>query len=216
MKNKSNTNMVRRYCNWHKGEFFDVCQVHWLYFRKYPLNIFRKYVSRLVEEGILQPVSKGFYFIGDCLPENLDDRIMRHFTEGHIIHSGDSLLYELGIIKDKPKVETLRCSYPSCNRNIRNFYFKTNGPYVIQDHKNILELIDLVSMEKKIDDDDMFNYLSAVGEYVKKYSDKDLWGIKVEYNRIVYSNLANLLDSLHISNRVREWYESQHEVSTPK
>lgn len=58
MKNKSTTNLLRHYCNLHKGEMFDVHDVS-IHFKNVPISSFRKYVSRLVEEGILTPISKS-------------------------------------------------------------------------------------------------------------------------------------------------------------
>lgn len=64
MKNKSTTNLLRHYCNMHKNEIFDVYNVS-CHFKDVPNSSLRKYVSRLVEEGILLPISKGVYFIGN-------------------------------------------------------------------------------------------------------------------------------------------------------
>ena len=39
---------------------------------------------------------------------------------------------------------------------------------------------------------------------------------KIDYPRVVYSKLAILLEPLHKSNEVKQWYENQIEISDKK
>ena len=76
MNNKSDTNSIRHYCALHKQMIFDVSEVK----DKFPVvsdSNFRKYVSRLVEERVLTVISKGIYFIGDELPDNLEKLLQK-------------------------------------------------------------------------------------------------------------------------------------------
>ena len=80
MNNKSDTNSIRHYCVLHKQMIFDVSEVK----DKFPLvsdSNFRKYVSRLVEERVLTVISKGIYFIGDELPDNLEKLLLDHYFD---------------------------------------------------------------------------------------------------------------------------------------
>ena len=81
MKNKSDTNLLRHYCNLNKGSFLDVGSVHYEHFRDISESVFRKYVSRLSKEGMIQPVSKGLFYIGYELPDDLDNRIKQSTKE---------------------------------------------------------------------------------------------------------------------------------------
>jgi hypothetical protein len=44
MKNKSDTNLIRHYCNLHSGSFLDVGRVHDDHFKDLSESVFRKYV----------------------------------------------------------------------------------------------------------------------------------------------------------------------------
>ena len=50
MKNKSDTNLLRHYCNLHSGSFLDVGRVHDEHFKDLSESVFRKYVSRLTND----------------------------------------------------------------------------------------------------------------------------------------------------------------------
>ena len=207
MKNKSDTNLLRYYCNCHKEELFDVDEVHNGHFKELSPNTFRKYVSRLVEEHKLQPISKGLYFIGQEIPNNIDELILRYFCKYKKVHFGNSLLYELNIISDKPEFEEIRCSKGLGNRHVRGFYLKPLTFSEILAPRYLLELVELISLENTISEDNEFAYMTAIGDRVKQYRDSDLSHLSIEYRRIVYIKLANLLSSLHISNTVMQWYE---------
>lgn len=102
MKNKSDTNLLRHYCNCHRDSFLDDGRVHDEHIKDISESLFRKYVSRLTEEGMLQPVSKGIIYIGYSISDNLDSKICSFFGARNI-HFGDYLLYGLGIIDKKPE-----------------------------------------------------------------------------------------------------------------
>ena len=206
MKNKSDTNMLRHYCNLHRGKIFDMARVNKQEFPNYPDNVFRKYVSRLVIEGYLLPIDRGIYFIGNELPTNIDEMILRHHGASNRIHYGNSLLFEVGIIDEKPEFEEVFCMASFKNRRVRNFAFKGLQTFLDDAPKYLVELIELISLQNDIPEDNEFIYFSELKERLLKYKDEDLNRIKPVYRRIVYVRLANLLDQLHISNKVKSWY----------
>ena len=212
MKNKSDTNLLRHYCNLNKGSFLDVGSVHYEHFRDISESVFRKYVSRLSKEGMIQPVSKGLFYIGRQLPEDLDSRILTFFNAKNI-HFGESLLFELGIIETKPEYECLRCFYGNKNRHVRGFYFWpirfTSGLAP----KYLFELFDLIDQFEKIPEESMAKYLEEVGTRLSKLNEFDLKHMDVEYKRGVYSKLDNMLKSLHKSTEVMQWYERRKRIS---
>lgn len=67
-------------------------------------SAFRKFVSRLVEEGILTPASKGVYVIGSNLSQEDIYRIVKkHYIYPFDRPLNESLSYELGIIEKNQK-----------------------------------------------------------------------------------------------------------------
>lgn len=71
MKNKFDTNLLRHYCNCHRNSFLYVGRVHDEHIKDISESVFRKYVSRLTEEEMLQPVSKGLLYISYSISDNL-------------------------------------------------------------------------------------------------------------------------------------------------
>lgn len=59
------TKLVREYCKNNSGAVFDVSKLKDTEFAEVPYKTLLKILNRLEEEGLLKPVSKGVYFIGE-------------------------------------------------------------------------------------------------------------------------------------------------------
>ena len=59
------TKLVREYCKNNSGAIFDVSKLKDTEFAEVPYKTLLKILNRLEEEGLLKPVSKGVYFIGE-------------------------------------------------------------------------------------------------------------------------------------------------------
>lgn len=75
------TKFVREYCKNNSGAFFDVSKLKDAEFSEVPYKTLLKILNRLEEEGLLKPISKGVYFIGEkpmdeelIFDEYVDDR----------------------------------------------------------------------------------------------------------------------------------------------
>lgn len=214
MKNKSDTNLVRHYCSKNENEIFDVTFMQ-NHFRDIPNSNLRKYVSRLVEEGILTPISKGVYFIGaNPTDEEIDLAIKRYYFRFDCRPIKETLLYKLGIIEKEPEVKTYFIYWNIGNKKVLNYQFieSKNKEYLWGNNK--LQLLDLIACEKIISDDDYPKYTFELMRMAEKYnSSKEDCDHYIEYPRWVYLRLANLLDVMHISNRVMQDYDNNIEAS---
>lgn len=214
MKNKSDTNLVRHYCSKNENEIFDVpfMQNH---FRDITNSNLRKYVSRLVEERILTPISKGVYYIGaNPTDEEVDRAIRRCYLRIDCRPIKETLLYKLGIIEKEPEVKTYFKYWPFGNKKVFNYQFieSKNTEYLWGNNK--LQLLDLIACEKMISDDDFPKYTFELMRMAEKYNaSKEDCDRHIEYPRWVYLRLANLLDVMHISNRVMQDYDNKIEAS---
>ena len=81
---QSVTETLRKYCSEHKGEIFDVGFLHSKFFNHIGESSFRKFVSRIADEGLLVPVGKGIYNFGKLAVSG---------TFGVLYEVGDELLY---------------------------------------------------------------------------------------------------------------------------
>ena len=80
MKSHSDINLIRHYCNIKHIEIFDASYHYQKEFSHLSESVFRKYMSRLVEEGFLQYVAKGIYYVGWKMPEDIDKKIELYFS----------------------------------------------------------------------------------------------------------------------------------------
>ena len=223
MKSHSDINLIRHYCNIKHIEIFDASYHYQKEFSHLSESVFRKYMSRLVEEGFLQYVAKGIYYVGWKMPDDIDKKIEQYFlSDGHNkgIFGGKALLYKLGIIDEKPETIEILSPVVTKNRNIRNYYVKPLNSRV--DDTNTIELLELLSISIKndLDEDSQEQLIMAIGERLLKYkglTNSPMVGVyKIDYPRVVYSKLAILLEPLHKSNEVKQWYENQIEISDKK
>lgn len=223
MKSHSDINLIRHYCNINHIEIFDSSYHYQKEFSHLSESVFRKYMSRLVEEGFLQYVAKGVYFVGWKMPEDIDRKIEYYFLGDRLnkgIFGGKALLYKLGIINEKPETVEILSPLVTKNRNIRKYYVKPLNSRV--DDTNTIELLELLSISIKndLDEDSQERLIMAIGERLLNYEGLTNSLIfreyKIDYPRVVYSKLAILLEPLHKSNEVKQWYENQIEISNKK
>ncbi len=96
------TQTLRKYCENHKGDILDVGYLLSTSFRMVKPGSFRKYVSRLVEEGILFPLDKGIYTIGEIPEKKINDVLYEHYTPmGMGVGRGKTLLWKFGLVIQK-------------------------------------------------------------------------------------------------------------------
>lgn len=90
------TKFVREYCKNNSGAFFDVSKLKNTEFSEVPYKTLLKILNRLEEEGLLNHVSKGVYFIGEKL---VDEELIfdEYVDDGKGMFVGYQLFYEVGI-----------------------------------------------------------------------------------------------------------------------
>ena len=211
VKDNSNIGQVRHYCRYHPKTIFDVAQVWQSDFPFIDQSSFRKYVSRLVKDGVLSVISKGVYFVGDELPINIDEIILKHYCGGcPVFYAKESLLYKEGVISEKPMRTKVYLAWDLGNRTIGNFYFIQNNSVLdFQYIPERLTLLELIDSEKLVDIDDLGLYAKAILSHCEKFQkERQIAHRKTTYPRITYIKLAKVLDECHISNSVMSDYEN--------
>ena len=90
MRRISDTELVRNYCENHKGDIFDINYASEHIFKDIPHVNLRKIVSRLIDSGLLRTISKGVYVIGES---DLSDEeiVINHYLRN-----------ELGMLEGSP------------------------------------------------------------------------------------------------------------------
>ena len=212
MKNKSDTNLIRHYCKLHQDQIFDVHDMMREFPNVSPSN-FRKYVSRLAEDHVLALISKGVYLIAGVAEDFLvEDAINSYYITGDTRPAKDWLLYTSGIIQERPEVKTYYKNWNQGNKKIGNIQILESKIIPTPFNRIKVTALDLIALEKEIKEDDLGNYSKCLFELLQNYKDLEwLYEPSIDYPRWVYLKLANLLDSMHISNRVMETYEDEIE-----
>ena len=78
--------------------------------------------------------------------------------------------------------------------------------------RNLAILLELIHCESIIEEDYEVAWAYKIYELAKSYKDSNFSKHHMFYPRKVYIRLANLLESMHISNRVMEIYESKKKL----
>ena len=90
------TKFVREYCKNNSGAFFDVSKLKDAEFSEVPYKTLLKILNRLEEEGLLKPVSKGVYFIGE---KPVDEELVfdEYVDDGKGMFVGYQLFNDVGV-----------------------------------------------------------------------------------------------------------------------
>lgn len=210
------TQVLRNYFNSAQGMIVDLGFFHETSFKEINLSNFRKYISRLVEEGLLYPISKGVYSVGKIDDDKLIDKVCDHYIEnGMGFAKGEYLLYKLSITNKIPENIELVSYGTLTNKNIQNIYIHKSSKPIGQATSDFFELLQLAYFSTKaidmLDEEEMLTLSSAITVKAMRYSElmvsKAPELIKL-FPRIYYTSLAILLDKLHISNEVMKIYEA--------
>lgn len=214
MGRPTDTNDIRTYCLNHISGVFDTNYLSKHLFDAVPVANFRKYVTRFEKEGLLRKISKGLFMIGDS---ELDDeeRITRHYLNDGLCTSGlvggADLLNELGLsmIKGKTIIYSNKAvgikHLNELNIDIIESHANYGFPFGGRDINIVLELL---NCRNYIIVDEELDYHNKIRELLAKYNDDQLTSF-VDFNlypRHIFLSLANILESMHISNRVMEIY----------
>lgn len=205
---------IRKYCLENQGGIFDTGYLLEHSFKFINKDSFRKFVSRLVNEGIISQISKGIYYIGNLDTIDLDTLIINHYVSnnGGII-VGLALLNKLNLTSKKPIKTDIFSRLTTSNKNIANCSVKIIYSYLFAGTVSFFESLDLLLNYKNIDIDEEMDFANELSKRLIAYCDRNLQLIdmkdKDKYPRYIYLELAKQLNKFHISNRVMEWYEAE-------
>ena len=210
------TETVRKYCQNYKGKLFDLNYLSKTTFSKIPLSNLRKYVTRLVEEGILYQVAKGIFIIGKP-KRDIESLIIHHYLFdfahiGHGIPSDKYLLFLEGITEVEPSIKTIISKNTFSNRNINNIKINFVDTDFDLDAGKLMKALELIRCETMLEENERLMWVVRIQEYLKDYNDTYFRFHNICYPRKVYLRLANLLNMMHISNRVMEIYDNKTKV----
>lgn len=216
MRRITDTELVRNYCENHKGDIFDINYASECIFKDIPHANLRKIVSRLIDSGLLRTISKGVYVIGES---NLSDEevVINHYLKNELGMEdgspvGDYLLFTEGFNENEPVIKEIKTRRTKGNKRIGNVQiieshseFRTlTSNYTIATAMELLEAGNPTNMAM------ISKYVEKIQACLSEYTDmKFMAQVKELYPAGVYYQLEKYLNSMQISHRVKDNYEIQ-------
>jgi len=215
----SETEAIRRYCEKHKNDIFDVGFLHKTLFKHLSEATFRKFVSRLAEEKILYPVGKGIYTIG--VVNDLDKLVIKHYT--HCLSgmpAGDFLFYEKGYLLNKPSSFDIFSNHICGGKTIGNV--KVNELEINSFNEEVQFCI-LFLEGLKAKKDGFAEWIISIGtdkieKALRNLSDYEMEQIimNTRYSRLAYIQLAKLFQACNISNNIERYIDKKWNLLSEK
>lgn len=152
----SQTGVIKEYCTDHKGGLFDLGYLSKTIFKDIPLVNLRKYVTRLVENGMLHQISKGIFVIGDNELSNEVIILKHYFIDRYIIKGIPAKEYLLSTLEltSKENVDiTIYSNETYSNKNICGVKVLTSKDAYALVTQDLAILLELIHCESIIEED---------------------------------------------------------------
>lgn len=220
MARVSDTSIVRDYCLSNKGGVFDLNYLASNVFRDIPHVNLRKIVTRLIESSLLRQISKGVYLIGES-EQSDEERLLKHYLfDGNVrvgMETGAFLFYRLGLRKIEPEEKIIRTSKTVGNKKIGNMQVIETKGDIAEGALHTYELevvLEIFENARFIDEEFVGEATRLVEKHLKSYyKDFVFKHLAIDHPKIVYIDLANMLDSMQISHKVLDIYVEKTRVS---
>ena len=196
------TKFVREYCKNNSGTFFDVSKLKDAEFSEVPYKTLLKILNRLEEEGLLKPVSKGVYFIGEkpmdeelIFDEYVDDR------KGMFV--GYQLFNDVGISNYvECKIEIYTNNIKSKQKSVGQYFLKKVDLEFDDDIVDLIALLEIIDTGYSMKGCDFMAYKNTVDMLLKSYSDSSFEKIvkAIHYKYSTIKQLSELLEANSIDN----------------
>ena len=206
------TKFVREYCRNNSGTFFDVSKLKDAEFSEVPYKTLLKILNRLEEEGLLKPVSKGVYFIGE---KPVDEELVfdEYVDDGKGMFVGYQLFNDVGISNYFDfKIEIYTNNIKSKQKTIGQYLMKRVDlefdDYIV----DLIALLEIMDVGYSMKGCDFMAYKKTVDMLLKSYSDssfeKIIKAIRYKYSTI--KQLSELLEANSIDNNCVDIFETTY------
>ncbi len=202
--------LIKEYCLANRGGVFDISYLAPKVFPNISHDNIRQVCRRLAKSGLLRPVAKGFYLIGESEKTD-EERLIDYFLfDGSVrigMLTGESLFYGLGLAK-KPEIITLRSSKAENEERILNIHVKKAcTPYASGNLKTyeLSVLMELLMNFNLLNKDNFLQYHKIRDSLVDSYSEEAAKLAWYDFPRVAYIKLAYYLNDMGISNQAEKF-----------
>lgn len=203
------TKLIREYCKNNSGTFFDVSKLKDTEFAEVPYKTLLKILNRLGEEGLLKPVSKGVYFIGE---KPVDEELFfdEYVDDGKGMFVGYQLFNDVGISDYVDcKIEIYTNNIKAKQKSVGRYLMKRVDLEFDDDIVDLVALLEIIDVGYSMKGCDFMAYKKTVDMLLKSYSDssfeKIIKAIRYKYSTI--KQLSELLETNSIDNNCLDIFE---------
>lgn len=209
------TKFVREYCRNNSGTFFDVSKLKDAEFSEVPYKTLLKILNRLEEEGLLKPVSKGVYFIGE---KPVDEELIfdEYVDDGKGMFVGYQLFNDVGISNYVDcKIEIYTNNIKSKQKSVGQYFLKKVDLEFDDDIVDLVALLEIIDTGYSMKGCDFMAYKKTVDILLQSYSDSDFKKIikAIRYKYSTIKQLSELLEANSIDNNCLDIFESTYKNS---
>ena len=165
------TKLIREYCKNNSGAIFDVSKLKDTEFAEVPYKTLLKILNRLAEEGLLEPVSKGVYFIGE---KPVDEELIfdEYVDDGKGMFVGYQLFNDVGISNYIDcKIAIYTNNIKSKQKSVGQYFLKKIDLEFDDDTVDLVALLEIIDVGYSMKGCDFMAYKKTVDMLLKSYSD---------------------------------------------
>lgn len=209
------TKLVREYCKNNSGAIFDVSKLKDTEFAEVPYKTLLKILNRLEGEGLLKPVSKGVYFIGEKL---VDEELIfdEYVDNGKGMFVGYQLFNDVGISDyfDR-QIEIYTNNIKSKQKSVGQYFLKKVDLEFDDDTIDLVALLEIIDTGYSMKGFDFMACKKTVDMLLQSYSDSSFQKIvkAIRYKYSTVKQLSELLEANGIDNNCVDIFESTYKSS---
>lgn len=202
------TKQIRECSIKNPNTILDVSKVKDTVFLEIPYKTLLKILNRLEIEGVLSPVSKGVYHVGDKVVDK--ELIVTEYVEnGKGMFVGYQLFNEIGISTyQDEKTEIYTNNIQSNQKNIGKYNLKYVDIVFEDNIIDLISLLEIIDAGYSIKECDFISYKKALDVLSHSYSDKYFQRVvkTIRYKFSTIKTLSGLLEQNGIINNSFEIY----------
>ena len=206
------TKLIRDYCKNNSGAIFDVSKLKDTESAEVPYKTLLKILNRLEEEGLLKPVSKGVYFIGE---KPVDEELIfdEYVNDGKGMFVGYQLFNDVGISDYVDcKIEIYTNNIKAKQKSVGQYLLKRVDLEFNDDVIDLIALLEIIDIGYSMKGCDFMAYKKTVDILLKSYSDSSFEKIvkAIHYKYSTIKQLSELLEANSIDNNCIDTFETTY------
>ena len=206
------TKLIREYCKNNSGAIFDVSKLKDTESAEVPYKTLLKILNRLEEEGLLKPVSKGVYFIGE---KPVDEELIfdEYVNDGKGMFVGYQLFNDVGISDYVDcKIEIYTNNIKAKQKSVGQYLLKRVDLEFNDDVIDLIALLEIIDIGYSMKGCDFMAYKKTVDILLKSYSDSSFEKIvkAIHYKYSTIKQLSELLEANSIDNNCIDTFETTY------